>query len=296
MTPWSKKLYSCHICKTNYNRQSERIGKDPQLKAWWKSQDRNSRIEWFCKNKKTYEPNKRKAFDEPGHYEEESQMKGYSKKENMYDYLPRDTWLIRQMQLGLCGSGTLEQQRTIALAKYSEAVLDKTCPKLFENSEWCIGVFSGIRKAAGSEESSAQAWKRTKTIGDAVDLSASLELAEKDMAMQKEWIAKCKGTSNMNVCQTEGLDDSLAVLARAPAMQLLPEVAAHEDIFEHHAMKHFAVTMFLCCCIICLLVCMSMLRGFQAGVRGLRTESESMSLFNKLRLLSFHVVVRTGPH
>lgn len=101
MTPWSKKLYSCHICKTNYNRQSERIGKDPQLKAWWKSQDRKSRIEWFCKNKKTYEPNKRKAFDEPGHYEEESQTKGYSKKENMYDYLPRDTWLIRQMQLGL---------------------------------------------------------------------------------------------------------------------------------------------------------------------------------------------------
>ena len=152
MTPWSKKLYSCHICKTNYNRQSERIGKDPQLKAWWKSQDRNSRIEWFCKNKKTYEPNKRKAFDEPGHYEEESQIKGYSKKENMYDYLPRDTWLIRQMQLGLCGSGTLEQQRTIALAKYSEAVLDKTCPKLFENNEWCIGVFSGIRNSAGSEE------------------------------------------------------------------------------------------------------------------------------------------------
>jgi hypothetical protein len=117
-------------------------------------------------------------------------------------------------------------------------VQDKTCPKLFENNEWCIGVFSGIRKAAGSEESSAQAWKRNKTIGDSVDLNAALELADKDMAMQKEWIAKCKGASNMNVCQTEDLDDNLRVLARAPAMQLMPEVVVHEDIFEHHAMKH----------------------------------------------------------
>eukprot|EP00972_Heterocapsa_arctica_P115540 16448289-Heterocapsa_arctica.AAC.1 len=66
MTPWSKRLYSCHVCKTNYNRQSERASKDPQLKEWWKAMDKDAKANWFRENKRTYEPNKKHAFDHAG--------------------------------------------------------------------------------------------------------------------------------------------------------------------------------------------------------------------------------------
>lgn len=43
---WGKVAYSCHICKTNYNRQSERIKTDCKLRTWWKNLSREQRIEW----------------------------------------------------------------------------------------------------------------------------------------------------------------------------------------------------------------------------------------------------------
>lgn len=43
---WGKVAYSCHICKTNYNRQSERVKTDSKLRTWWKNLSREQRIDW----------------------------------------------------------------------------------------------------------------------------------------------------------------------------------------------------------------------------------------------------------
>jgi hypothetical protein len=62
-------------------------------------------------------------------------------------------------------------------------------------------------------------------------LNAARELAEKEALAMKEWVDKCKHAGDMNVCPTEGLEDNVIALARAPVLQTMPEVGAQEDIF-----------------------------------------------------------------
>ncbi len=66
MCAWGKNAMFCHICKTNYNRMGERVTKDAQLKLWWKKMEKEERAEWYQRNKATYEPNRRKAFNSAG--------------------------------------------------------------------------------------------------------------------------------------------------------------------------------------------------------------------------------------
>ena len=51
MTGWSKSQNCCHICKTNYNRQSERTSKCKSLKAWWKNLDKEQRRDLYVVQK-----------------------------------------------------------------------------------------------------------------------------------------------------------------------------------------------------------------------------------------------------
>ena len=53
MTPWSKDLLSCHICKTSYNRRCLRNNKDPAQKVDWKKKKPEDKVAWFRENKRT---------------------------------------------------------------------------------------------------------------------------------------------------------------------------------------------------------------------------------------------------
>ena len=64
----------------------------------------------FKDNKKTYQPNKRNAFDNAGAYNESSNRLHGVRDHDQYEFLPMDDWIIRQRMLGKCGDGTnLEQ-------------------------------------------------------------------------------------------------------------------------------------------------------------------------------------------
>jgi hypothetical protein len=123
-------------------------------------------------------------------------------------------------------------------------------------------------------------------------LNAALELADKEAAAQKEWVDKCKHAGDMNVCPTEGLEDDINALARAPVLQTMPQAGAQEDIFEQHTVRNM-----LGCWISLLPYYLShrwhvnAMCGFQVGEKGWRTYSKYMSLLNKLRSLSSLVVV-----
>ena len=140
---WSRTTWTCHICKTNYNRQAERNKLDSILRTWWKGLSREEKVAWFKRNKVTYEPNKRHAFDVPGVYEESSSDKTQHKEVDLYDYLTPDDWVIRERQLGRCGGGTVEQQLAIGMERYKEMCMNKDVRKKRRQNMWLIGVFKG---------------------------------------------------------------------------------------------------------------------------------------------------------
>lgn len=69
--PWGK-LWTCHVCKSNYNRHQERTKSNPNLRKWWTSLSKEEKTSWFLRNRDTYEPGKRKSFDNAGFYVESS--------------------------------------------------------------------------------------------------------------------------------------------------------------------------------------------------------------------------------
>eukprot|EP00974_Lingulodinium_polyedra_P046562 4461988-Lingulodinium_polyedra.AAC.1 len=48
----------------------ERAKTSTKLREWWRAMTRDEKKAWFIRNKQTYEPCKRKAFDNAGLYEE----------------------------------------------------------------------------------------------------------------------------------------------------------------------------------------------------------------------------------
>ena len=66
MCKWGRNGLSCHPCKTNYNRNNERLQKNSALREWWSKLTREEKVAWFVRNKQCYEPNKRHSFDDAG--------------------------------------------------------------------------------------------------------------------------------------------------------------------------------------------------------------------------------------
>ena len=154
MCPWSSTSMTCHVCKTNYNRKMEHIrGKKDELK-WFKGvlKDKVERTNWFERQKGTYEPCKRSAFDEPGKYVEASGSTDFDKNYADYRWLPIDEWGIRQRALGECGEGTAKEQADIAREDFKEKVADPRFPTRCVRGTYLLGVYKGEAHEVGSED------------------------------------------------------------------------------------------------------------------------------------------------
>jgi len=216
---------SCHICKTNYNRQNERIKSDGALKRWWKNLSKEERVQWLIRNKTTYEPNKRKAFDNLGAYEESGSNKAMASKHDVYRYLTVDDSIVRQRLLGLCGNGTPEEQHAVGKKLYEEKILDRSHPKEKSKAtgEWLIGVSKGIETRVGDEESREIKHKRQKTVADTVDHAAAEELKDEAAVAQARWLSERGAAASHSMPASHDLPYMQDGLARCPAPLNVPK-------------------------------------------------------------------------
>ena len=111
------KGYCCHPCKTNYNRQQERMNGNAQLRQWWKNMTKSEKAAWFARNKSMYEQGKRKAFDNPGFFEETQTEAAVHRDDHIFAYLPLAEWIIRE-KLGNCGDGSEEAKTQRAIESF----------------------------------------------------------------------------------------------------------------------------------------------------------------------------------
>ena len=255
MCSWGKNAVCCHVCKTNYNRQTERVKTDTVLKRWWEELAKDERVAWYKRNKATYEPNCRRAFDNPGFLEESSHEAAKDREKTRWEYYALDDWIIRERLLGNTGSGTLQEQRAAATASYEEKILDRTWPKKKVDGMWLTGIFKGVSGEHIKEESRVQSFKRRRTVHDSVDHDAAQELASEGRIAIKQFSEeRFKASSHLMAGTTTRpeVDDGLA---RNPAplpicrddfadeikrdvimaMKQQSQVANQEDIDDHEA-------------------------------------------------------------
>ena len=58
--------------------------------------------------KRSYVPGKRKAFDNPGSYQEKATEDAHKVDDDVYTWHTEDMWVMRERALGNCGDGTNE--------------------------------------------------------------------------------------------------------------------------------------------------------------------------------------------
>ena len=213
--------YCCHVCKTNYNRNNERCRKDARVKLWWKNLAKAEKQAWFKRNKATYEPMRRSAFDDSGQYAESQAKSDVKSDYGRMQFLTLDDWIIRQKLLGNV-TGTLDEQKAQALASFQDLVMDKNVHTPWDDGEYLVPVKRGREVKVGEEDRHSQEWKRQKTISDSVENAAARDLAEKHQARMQTWMASQHAALCAHAApQSNELEDLPPGLARNP---LLPRV------------------------------------------------------------------------
>ena len=226
---WGRNFFTCHICKTNYNRHMERIKTDTSLQRWWKGLAKPEKVEWFKRNKATYEPNKKHAFDNAGEYNESQSSASKLTSDALVDYMTMDDWIIRQKSLAKLNGATDEDKMKDGVKKFKAAVMDKTFPKRFRNNQWLLGVYKGETDKVGTEHMQQRQWKRRKTIDDEVDHAAALDLAAEAEFGEGVWRTQADAhlLSNFKPDKTIDVPEGLA---RSPAQAQAPTAEAQDDI------------------------------------------------------------------
>lgn len=228
--PWSKTSYSCHTCKTNYNRCLERQKGDQALKAWWKNLSKDDKIAWFRRNKETYEPNRKHCFDNAGEYSQSHNKADLKQDIALVHHITEDEWILRQMQLGFLGEGSKSEQYRLGKQRFKDLIGDRTVEKVFENGQWLVAMYRGKRSLVGVEERQSQEWKRKRTIDDSVDHIAALELSKAASEASEVWRSRVERSLFANV--QPGLDATqvLEGLARCPETVAHPRADAPDEI------------------------------------------------------------------
>lgn len=91
----------------------------------------DDRVDWFLRNKISYTPHKKHAFDDAGRYEESSRYAKVSGRNDLYKYLPMDDWILREMSWDKCGEGTLKDKLERGKKLYDEVIMDRQVPNKF---------------------------------------------------------------------------------------------------------------------------------------------------------------------
>lgn len=237
MCPWSRKAWSCHVCKTNYNRNTERCSKDAALKEWWRTLSREERVSWFRRNKKTYEPNRKHSFDDAGEYSEATIATSESKETSIYEYLTFEDWYMRQRLLGRLGSGgdadLLERGKEL----FEKAVHDPSVKNKFSNKQWLIGIYKGVRDEVGRSDRKELGWKRRKRVKDTVDHTAALDLAGRAGQAHAQWLQRVETSSASHLGPSSDVPMVPEALARNPESIPGPRNDAPDDIHREVIME-----------------------------------------------------------
>jgi hypothetical protein len=231
VTSWGKTSWIDKICKTNYNRQTERCKNNPNLKTWWKNLSREERVQWFLSNKAHYEPGGLKAFDNAGLVEEEVSDVVRNTDDLIVSYMTLEDWTIRQKQLGYCGDGGHEQQNEVAEKSFMAKVMDKKAMTKFKNGMWLVAVFSGGEVRIGKEHAHKFHQKRKKTINDAMDYETAGAMKKAATSTSSAFLATAMEAA------LEGIDDGAGRevnipdgLARNPVVKVSNNDEFGEDI------------------------------------------------------------------
>jgi hypothetical protein len=289
VTSWGKTSWIDKICKTNYNRQTERCKNNPNLKTWWKNLSKEERVQWFRSNKATYEPGGMKAFDNAGFVEEEVSDVARSTDDLIVRYMTLEDWTIREKQLGHCGDGGHEEQNDVAKKSFMAKVMDKKAMTKFKNGMWLVAVFLGGEVRIGKEHAHKFHQKRKRTINDAMDYEAAGAMKKAATDTSSAFLATAMEAA------LEGIDDGAGRevnipegLARNPAvkvsnndefgedihrdvlmaMQRNAKMAAQEEMDDHEAEQARRIE-----------------RGNAAGIRGRphKCRSELLSDISKMK-------------
>ena len=204
MCPWSKSSWTCHPCKTNYNRQCERNGKDPVVRRWWRGMPKIEKTAWFKKNKATYEPNKKHSFDDAGVYAESSKAVSHVDDDNLYRYIPQDDWILREMQLGRCGDGLPREQYQVGLKKWEAALMERQTRKRQVGEVWLMGIYAGVEVRVGTSQQEEQSLKRQRTVQDSVDQSAVDDLRVEAAKATAQWLEQHQASASSGIDLSNG--------------------------------------------------------------------------------------------
>jgi len=190
--PYTSTLRNCTDCHSNTKRMSDRCSKNPSLKSWWKSLDKEGKKEWFKKNKAAATGNvgtyKKRKFEMPTYIETEANG-CRSIDDDVDGWLPFEEYAIRKSALGMTVK-EIEAQWAKDLAdptkqsrRHSSGVMLMHC---FKGMETRRGQFQEQRQDASRqallqdakqlEELEAPAAKKTRIWLDSlkIDQSASL--------------------------------------------------------------------------------------------------------------------------
>ena len=188
---WGRNGWSCHPCKTNYNRNSERCKTNAQLRDWWKGLGKDNKQAWYRRNKRCYEPNKRHAFDDAGLYTESHGSEKRHTADAVYNYVPMDDWIIREVLVGRVDGATPQERYEAGMEAFKRKMqIPGQAKKRGAHGELLIGIYAGEQERVGTKTHSGQEWKRHKTINDTVDNAAVAELSKKGEASSIAWLQK----------------------------------------------------------------------------------------------------------
>jgi len=228
--PWGNK-FSCHVCKTNYNRNNERMKGSPQLKTWWKKMSKDQRREWYRTNKETYEPGQARAWENAGEYEESTTQASSSKDEELVSRLTLDEWIIREKLLGNCGEGSQAEQRQVAIKSFVAQVMDKNVHTPFVNGQYLVPVFRGTESRVGTEQRREEGFKRRKVIRDTVDYDAAAELKRLSEESNASWLSQHSRVASESCVASSSEAPSIPEgMARLPAIHEVPKDEMQQDV------------------------------------------------------------------
>ncbi len=198
------------------------------LQAWWNGLDDEARIDWYRRNKRNPN-NKRKQFNDQLYIEAERKLAPAS-EDALYDFIPLEEWQVRE---GSKGKTTEESTESFWAAVTEPGRRIKTFGAM-----WLVGVFKGVREAAGSAQEHVQELAARRHLDDSQDHEALRALREEATRAHAAWLLPTQ--DNIVVAERqetpEDFDERMlrpALDRSAPEGQLLANTQRNTYCEEH---------------------------------------------------------------
>jgi hypothetical protein len=173
-------------------------------------------------DKANYIPGCMRAFDNAGFVVHTAR----DSDDNLYHFMTLEEWTFRELMLGRCGNGTVEEQLLVAKNKFAEAVLDESKRSRQVNGVWLLEVFKGVEEQVAIQHERTVSTKRRRTFDDEAGFEAAMELkAEAQKALSSFQEAS-------NSAAATGVDVGMSASVDIPAGMERNPVVAKPDAGE----------------------------------------------------------------